>query len=252
MDHLSIKEQHSRYIDQASWTKSIRNYLFNRTAPQTQKLVLEVGSGTGAVMQALQEEGKFLLTGVDIDRSVLRFSQKFGRTCHLIQATGDDLPFPDDCFNISYCHYLLLWVSQPKRILSEMCRVTNPGGCVIALAEPDHQSRLDYPPLLDRLGEQQTQALQDQGIDIRMGRKLSAFFQQVGLKDVEIGILGALWKTKANRSTKVSEWMTIQSDLVGMLSTEKLSAYQDIDQSAWENGRRVLFIPTFYAIGIVK
>jgi len=252
LKHLSLDEQHQRYLDQAGWTKTIREYLFSRASFQTQNAVVEVGSGTGAILQSLLEEGDFTLTGVDINRSALHYAKKNEKTFRLIQATGNQLPFSDSCFDISYCHYLLLWVSHPMRILSEMRRVTRPGGCVIALAEPDHQSRIDYPPPLDRLGEHQTQALQAQGADTSMGRKLSTLFHQVGLKDIEVGILGALWKTKGDHPAENSEWMTLQADIEEKLSADNLLEYQHINKSAWANGRRILFVPTFYAVGVVE
>ena len=252
MYKISLDEQHQRYSEQADWTKEIRKYLFSRVPIQTKNNVLEVGSGTGAVMQSLLEEGDFSITGVDIDQSVLRYAQKQGETFRLIQATGVELPFPANSFKISYCHYLLLWTSNPERILLEMRRVTQPGGCVIALAEPDYGSRIDYPPPLDLVGEQQTQALQAQGADTSMGRKLSTTFCKVGLEDVQIGILGASWKTGSNQENIKTEWMTIHSDLEGILTEEDFSTYRDIEESAWKHGSRVLFIPTFYAVGSVK
>ena len=212
---------------------------------------MEVGSGTGAVLESLLEEGDFYLAGIDIDRSGLRFAQDLMKSFLLAQANGYKLPFPDDNFSISYCHYLLLWVINPDRILAEMQRVTRKGGCVIALAEPDYQSRIDFPPPLDQLGRHQSQSLQAQGADISIGRKLSALFNEAGLEDVEIGIIGARWKARATPEANKSEWMTIQSDLANQMPRETLKGYQDLDQSSWVKGNRVLFIPTFYAVGIV-
>jgi hypothetical protein len=33
---------------------------------------------------------------------------------------------------------------------------------------------------------------------------------------------------------------------------DKLREYKEIDKIAWENGSRVLFVPTFYAVGIIS
>jgi len=209
---------------------------------------LEVGSGTGAVLESLLEEGDYYLA---IDRSSLRFAQDLKKSFLLAQANGYELPFPDDSFSISYCHFLLLWVEHPSHILAEMRRVTNKGGYVIALAEPDYQSRIDYPPPLDQLGEQQTHSLQAQGADISIGRKLGMLFNNAGFIEVEIGILGAQWTAIRKHQLDETEWMTIQSDLADQLSNQILLAYQESDQKARVNGERVLFIPTFYAAGVV-
>jgi hypothetical protein len=47
------------------------------------------------------------------------------------------------------------------------------------------------------------------------------------------------------------EWKTLVSDLENFLPEKKLKEFQDRDWTAWEDGSRVLFVPTFYAIGII-
>ena len=41
---------HLRYIQQANWTRELREYLFQRTGMATAERVLEVGCGTGAIL----------------------------------------------------------------------------------------------------------------------------------------------------------------------------------------------------------
>ncbi|MEA3326356.1 MAG: methyltransferase domain-containing protein [Chloroflexota bacterium] len=248
---LSLSDWHRRYLQQAQWTEEIRKHLFSRADLHTSDKILEVGSGTGAILESLLVEGDYSLTGIDIDRNCLCFAQNLENTFNLVQANGYNLPFFDDSFAISFCHYLLLWVEHPGHILGEMRRVTKKGGCVIALAEPDYQSRIDYPPTLDQLGEQQTHSLQAQGADTSMGRKLGMLFNNAGFYKVETGILGAQWKAKEGQQHNEIEWLTIQSDLADQLSNEILLGYQKLDQTARANGERVLFIPTFYAAGVV-
>jgi hypothetical protein len=43
-----------------------------------------------------------------------------------------------------------------------------------------------------------------------------------------------------------------ESDLKIQLSEGQLTEYQKADQAAYRSGERVLFIPTFYAIGRVR
>lgn len=51
------------------------------------------------------------------------------------------LPYPSGIFDITFCHFLLLWVRDPLLALLEMKRVTRSGGAVLALAEPDYELR---------------------------------------------------------------------------------------------------------------
>lgn len=248
---LTLDEWHKRYSQQAQWTRTIREYLFNKREPEKKDRILEVGSGTGAVLQALQEEGDFNLTGVDIDQASLLYSRALNCDFQLIQANGFRLPFPADTFSITYCHYLLLWVKEPTRILSEMRRVTKNNGCIIALAEPDYLGRIDYPPPLDQLGQLQTLSLQKQGADTSIGRKLGTLFHEADLVNVEIGILGSLWQTERDWNGNNLEWMMLQSDMSHLNFENGLSTYQECEKNAREKGERVIFIPTFYALGTV-
>lgn len=247
-DGLTLDQWHQRYQQQARWTADVRNYLIEKASLHPGGRVLEVGVGTGAVLNAITEERSIHPLGVDLNRLSLNYARGINSAFCLIQADGVRLPFPAGKFDLAYCHYLLLWAADPSQILQEMGRVTQPGGAIIALAEPDHESRIDYPPPLDHLGKLQTKALAEQGADTSIGRRLRGLFEQTGLTDVEAGLLGARW-TKAPSHTEALEWMTIQSDLENWMSKDQLTKYQEADQAAYQSGDRVLFIPTFYAMG---
>jgi ubiquinone/menaquinone biosynthesis C-methylase UbiE len=246
---LSRQAWHHRYTAQAEWTQHIRQYILKKTNPVPGERILEVGSGTGAVLNALSLDGNFYISGVDLDYPSLSFAQSLFPDFDYAQADGHHMPFAADSFGFAICHYLLMWVTSPEQILYEMCRVTRPGGWVIALAEPDHQARIDYPPPLDFLGTRQTQALQEQGVDVHMGRKLRSLFHHTGLMEIEVGILSAQWDTLP--AWDRTEWLMLQADLAGQISPAEFVEYEQINQQADQAGQRILFIPTFYALGKV-
>lgn len=249
---LSQADWHRRYQQQAEWTAAIRDYLFTKASLQPDEKILEVGSGTGALLGALAQAFNHPLTGIDINNTGLLFNRSFNPSARLAQADGYHLPFPSNSFAITYCHYLLLWIEQPIQILSEMCRVTRPDGSVIALAEPDHDRRIDFPPPLDHLGTLQTAALLGQGADTAMGRKLRYLFHEAGLTDVDAGILAAQWHPPHEATDTDTEWKMVCADLADRLSEDELATYQQIDRQARQDESRILFIPTFYAIGTVR
>jgi len=249
---LSLQDWHKRYKQQASWSGEVRRYLFKMVNIGPNDKILEVGSGTGAVLSVLSDETEGQLFGIDIDFPSLIFSANRYPNIEHAAADGFHLPFPDDSFSITYCHYLLLWIQDPLGIVSEMVRVTKSGGIVIGLAEPDYQARIDHPQSLDELGKKQTESLVDQGIDPIMGRKLTGLFHKAGLKSITAGILGAQWEMGRSQMVDEQEWMMIQSDLAGRLSTDVLESYRNTETKAREMGERVLFIPTFFAAGIVS
>ncbi len=248
---LSREQWHHRYTDQAQWTRELREYLFKYLELSPEDKVLEVGSGTGAILEQLITEMDGKILGLDIDFSVLKFSKENNNRPDYAQADGHSLPLKGQYFSISLCHYLLLWVKNPIKVLTEMVRVTKSGGCVLALAEPDHLSRIDYPPPLEILGKLQTSALETQGADVAMGRQLRQMFYACGLINIEVGIIGAQWTKSQKVVTKETEWMILQLDLAGKISEQELKQYHHTDTVSRRNESRVLYIPTFYAIGFV-
>jgi ubiquinone/menaquinone biosynthesis C-methylase UbiE len=248
---LSLSEWHARFEQQAGWTAEVRRHLFTQAGLNPGARVLEVGCGTGAVMQALNNEFDYHLTGVDIDPTSLVFNHAKHPTFPLAQGDGHHLPFANDTFDAAFCHYLLLWVADPAQVLAEMRRVTRRGGVVIALAEPDYASRIDAPPPLDELGRLQTQALARQGIDPEMGAKLAELFRQTGLVNTYSAILNA----NSNLDPHVidlMEWTVLRADLAGLVTEQELAQFATLDREARALGERVLYIPTAYAMGWVN
>ncbi|PWH15956.1 MAG: hypothetical protein DDG60_05055 [Anaerolineae bacterium] len=241
---------HARYRQQARWTQSLRAYLFGKAAIAANAQCLEVGCGTGALLEELSLRQETLLHGLDTNFLALREAAVHAPSAILLCADGHALPYPNGLFDLTFCHYLLLWVRDPLRVISEMRRVTRPGGVVLALAEPDYGGRIDYPPELESLGILQSQALRTQGADPEIGRKLAGLFVQAGLRQVEAGILGAEWNTLTLHAESL-EWSVLASDLAEYLSPQDLQTFQHQDTTARQNGQRVLFVPTFFAWGRV-
>jgi len=250
-EELGLNLWHQRYSQQAKWSQEIRRYLLEKATLSEGDKILEVGSGTGAVLSLFSEETHAQCWGIDIDFASLSFSAKLVYPLYLAAGDAYSLPFPDHSFSVCYCHYLLLWLKHPLDVIAEMARVTQPGGRVIALAEPDYQARIDYPKELAQLWDIQTQSLKAQGADATMGRKLSGLFHDAGLQNITSGILGAQWDPTETREFDETEWLMIQTDTADHLSPEVFATYRKAENKARREGKRVLFIPTFYAAGIV-
>ncbi|MBU0511703.1 MAG: methyltransferase domain-containing protein [Chloroflexi bacterium] len=259
---LTPQDWHTRFMQQARWTRDLRAYLYPRAGLGNARRVLDVGCGTGAIPGELAEQVP-LLHGLDIDRAHLRLAM--GNAPGAILTLGDahNLPYPDDIFDITLCHFALLWMNDPARVLREMARVTCPGGAVLALAEPDYGGRVDYPLELVQLGEWQTESLRRQGADPLMGRRLAGLFHGAGLQNVETGALGGQWIGTPDWEAWESEWAVLESDLDETcqvsghpFQSESLKKtwqlLKALDKSAWQSGQRVLFVPTFYAWGRVS
>jgi ubiquinone/menaquinone biosynthesis C-methylase UbiE len=251
MNLTSAEDWHQRYTQQARWTQDLRRYLYQQIPLKPGQRLLDVGCGTGALTPELLERGVHAY-GLDIDQAGLVLARNNHRGANDCQADAFHLPFPPAAFDVAICHFLLLWLADPLAALREMKRVIRPNGIVLAIAEPDYGGRIDHPEVLARLGAYQVESLRLQGADPTMGRKLSGFFHQAGLKAVETGVLGGQWTGQPDWRAWELEWQVLENDIRRL--GENLSDIESLkaaDRVAYQSGGRVLFVPTFYALGRV-
>lgn len=249
---MTHDDWHARYQQQARWTRPLRDYLLNRIGITPSHTILDVGCGTGVLLDEMQVYMPTAICGIDIDPLASRISKRNAPSASIICSDAYHLPFVSRAFDITFCHFLLLWVSSPLNIVSEMERVTRSGGFVIAFAEPDYGGRIDYPESLEIIGTMQTDSLHRQGADPMIGRKLAGLFHQTSLACIECGILGAQWSKTATTNEFELEWTILKSDITNsMLNDIDLEQYKTTDMLARQMGTRVLYVPTFYAFGMV-
>lgn len=260
---LSPLEWHNRFVLQARWTRKIRTYIFKRARVLHNNRILEIGCGTGAIInetipmiggynnQNIGKDSYAHIFGLDLNINYLLLASNLVPVAELTQGDAHTLPYPRDCFDLTICHFLLLWVTHPEVVVTEMARVTAPGGAVSILAEPDYGGRIDYPLELEQLGIWQHEALKSQGAEPNLGRQLASILNKAGLKNIEVGVLGGQWKGKPEKDEWESEWMVLLSDLQNYVPLERLEQLQKIDAYAWKRGERILYVPTFYGWGRV-
>lgn len=253
---LSPTDWHIRFCQQARWTHDLQRHLYQRAGLNRAHHVLEVGCGTAALFPELQSRTNAntagIVYGLDLKPDFLTLAARHTPLALFTMGDAHNLPFQSACFDVTLCHFLLLWVTDPTQVVSEMTRITRTGGTVLALAEPDYGGRIDYPYELVQLGEWQQEALRHQGANPQMGRRLAGIFAEAGLINVESGVIGGRWSGPPSHEEWESEWRVLQFDLSDTISEKKLHQLRALDQAAWERCERVLFVPTFYAWGRVS
>ena len=143
----------------------IRDYLYQRASLSNARRLLEVGCGSGVICKSLHQHSPATVTGLDLDRHILKIADEYDCSSYFINGDGNQVAFDNSVFDVVICHYFLLWLISPVNVLKEMARVCRSGGQVLALAEPDYDSRIDFPADLQILGKLQTEGLNRQGID---------------------------------------------------------------------------------------
>ena len=91
--------------------------------------VLEAGCGTGLILERIS---RFARTARGIDLSGGMLARAHARGLEVTQASVTSLPYRDDSFDVVCSFKVLAHVEEIETALSEMARVTRPGGHVLA------------------------------------------------------------------------------------------------------------------------
>lgn len=89
---------------------------------------LDVGCGVGQVVRRLKDAG-FAAHGVEVSEPNVAKAKEFGLDCELYD--GRHLPFPDQHFASVGALNVLEHVEEPEPFITELVRVTEPGGRVL-------------------------------------------------------------------------------------------------------------------------
>jgi ubiquinone/menaquinone biosynthesis C-methylase UbiE len=101
------------------------------------KNVLEIGFGVGSDHLNLARRGA-RMHGIDLTPKHLEITRArlglYGFSSKLLIGDGEDLPFPDNCFDFVYSFGVIHHSPNTQKIISEIYRVLTPGGrCYITV-----------------------------------------------------------------------------------------------------------------------
>jgi ubiquinone/menaquinone biosynthesis C-methylase UbiE len=99
-------------------------------------MVVDVGCGSGYSLPKLaQRFAPRELVGVDIDPQMLAVAgeeaQRAGVPVRLIEAASTDMPLPDGCADLLFCHQTFHHLVEQEAALAEFLRVLKPGGLLL-------------------------------------------------------------------------------------------------------------------------
>ena len=224
-----------------SWLWLVRTRVLPGAEAVTRLTALDVGCGPGFVMDELGAE--LAVRGVDMDADMVTACR--ARGLDVAQASAYELPHGDGSFDIVYCTFLLMWLDDPGRALTEMARVSR--RWVLCLAEPDFGARIDHPEDLSGIRDLIVEGFRARGADPHMGRKLRELYRWAGLS-AEIGIHGGVWDVERLRLEFEDEWAYVEGAARGRPPGEMTRLRADWEK-ALDAGTALSFNPIFYAIG---
>jgi len=184
----------ARMLSQLSYrAPQILRALADLTMPGRDGLaMLDLGCGTGAVIEELARRCKGQVVGLDIEAAPLKLHPERFASAHRVVASGGTLPFPDASFDLVFSQMLFLWVPDPAALVREVARVLQPGCELVAAAEPDFGGRIEYPEA-SRLGPRMSASLRALGADPEIARKLPEVFSHAGFH-VDMGVHPSLFQ----------------------------------------------------------
>ena len=132
--YASGSTDRDRYESHARTRYSLEPYIadFAKFASARGRDVLEIGVGMGADHVEWARSGPRTLTGIDltpraIDHTKMRLAI-LGRTSRLLVGDAENLPFPDDNFDLVYSWGVLHHSPDTVAAIREVHRVLRPGG----------------------------------------------------------------------------------------------------------------------------
>ena len=91
--------------------------------------ILDVGCGSGALLDALHRDGGWQAVGVEINPEAVRIGREAGLDLRL--GSLEDAAFPDNSFDLVVLNHVLEHVHEPRATLREILRILAPGGVLM-------------------------------------------------------------------------------------------------------------------------
>ncbi|MGZ3787774.1 MAG: class I SAM-dependent methyltransferase [Bacteriovorax sp.] len=200
------------------------------------KKVLEVGCGVGAQSEILLRRFPDLhLTGIDLSEKQLSAAKEslakleFAKGRYeLQQMSAEDLKFDSESFDGAFLCFVLEHVPDPRRVLSEVRRVLNPGGVVYITEVLNSSFFLDpYSPNVWKYWMAFNDYQYDQKGDPFMGAKLGNLLMQNGYRNIETEV--KTWFLDNRYPQKRKEIIEFWSELL-LSASDQLLAAKYVDQ----------------------
>jgi ubiquinone/menaquinone biosynthesis C-methylase UbiE len=160
---------------------------------------IDIGCGVLGILPQLRarvgHSGR--VVGLDIEPRLLavadQLSARHGLAVKTVRADAASTGLPSGCFDLVHERMLLLNLTSPHDVITEMARLARPGG-TLALQEPDSAAwAIDPPhPAWDLLLTEVTDVYPRTGRDFHTGRRAARLLREAGLQDVQVSVLARL------------------------------------------------------------
>src|SRR6185503_8491892 len=112
--------------------------------------ILDIGCGAGQTLIGSNLHAGVCAVGLDLDQSALAMGKRLSPTTHFVSGRGEFLPFTNGFFDLVISRVSLPYM-HISRALSEMARVTAPGGDLWLVLHPFSMTAKELRTNLTRL-----------------------------------------------------------------------------------------------------
>jgi SAM-dependent methyltransferase len=153
---------------------------------EARQRVLDVGCGPGALTSELVARvGAFQVAAVDPSEQFVAAARERHPGVDVQRANAEELPFADSTFEAALAQLVVHFMTDPVRGLTEMARVTRPGGVVAASVWDHAGEQTPLAPFWRTARELDPAATDESGLAGGREGHLSELFAEAGLRQVE-------------------------------------------------------------------
>ncbi|KAF3384606.1 hypothetical protein F1880_003021 [Penicillium rolfsii] len=182
---------HASVVRSHSWRTAQNSIAFLLPHLKPDMKVLDIGCGPGTItvdVASYVPQGH--ITGLERAGGILTQARanaaaKGVTNIDFVEGDANALSYPDNTFDVVYCHQVLQHVGDPVGMLAEMKRVAKKGG-IVAARESDYGVFVWYPELpgLKEWQEVYDRVARRNGGEPNAGRILHVWARKAGLQDV--------------------------------------------------------------------
>jgi SAM-dependent methyltransferase len=245
---MSDQKNNPGYVDQellqilAKKIEPIKNRSFELLEIQPGDSILDAGCGPGLDTTTLARHfgGDVRITGIDYDPEMIaaanKRAQEQGVAQQIEHRVGDitALAFEDESFDAVRCDRALQHIAQSAQAISELVRVTKPGGRLVLL-DPDWTTfSIDFPePDLEwRLRRVATDRFAN-GYGARQSWRL---LRQNGVKDLQAEPVSFVFSYPETRFLLLMDRVEQAALETGFITQEELAHWHTINEKADREG----------------
>lgn len=145
---------------------------------QHKNRVLEIGSGTGVLLELLQEHGFTDLIGVEPSTAAIESAPQH-RRCWLQQGIFEESNFKPASFDLICCFMTMEHVRDPMATALSARRLLRPGGAFVTVTH-------DYASLINRIMGKKSPIIDIEHMQLFSKASITELFKRGGFEDVSV------------------------------------------------------------------